>query len=875
MRDTKRRNLSDPQAPVDFVIITALEEERDAVLSKLRGSRPLDKGEKDIHTFYSARVSTSRRDKSKYQVIVTSLLNMGPITATAQTVAVVSRWRPRYVLLVGIACGIQGEVCHGDVLIASQVADYTLGKQLEGRRQIRWEVFPCGASLLDSANNVRADWQKRIGVARPSDGSPARHKGVIASGGDVIYDDKIIATYSESWPKLIGIEMESGGVAAGVHQTPERPEFLMIKSVSDFGKDKHDPLVKPWRAYACHSAAAFTISLIRSGPARSLSEIEEGGRAEQSQEEKRRAAERQWEYIQRHQLRKIKFLFLLKANVGLSWFKTVLDETRVSFQKGVQPLVLGTLVKESRPHGEPEDTEGSTKPSFSFWRVYEGEPGYWYKTVSPDPEPEYHSVAGIDGVVPWAMLGLKGVDSIRDLSQLTDVGMSISVKAFEIGVEEFEIQFVGDTFSFSVGLSEQGLLSTLHEFSHMQHTVILEPEKRMPMGTSYSGVQLLDMFLNQFLELRSGSTKRDKRFTGIGGMSGPGGREISFYPSMPASFHNSPEAKKYSFTIHAPQEIDFAAKIEELKRLIESNPADADSYLRLASLYFSQGRLLESMECLTKAIKEMAPNKDVHRMMGRILMEMGRNSEAIAHLNKSVALDPHYVPSLTGLGIALAESGQQQEAIKHFHAAANLAPSDATLQKNLGLALARNGQYKDAVGPLRRAVELGADDRYPMTLLGSLLDELGEQSEAGIYLERAARMEPPDAKAYEMLGSHHGKLGELEKAAECFRQALAIEESSARIHQLLGGTLANLGHWDEAEKLMRRALELAPSDPSVLSNLGAILGNLGKFEEAITHLLKAAELDPQNTVLRMNLEQALRAQTTETKETDDPPTIEQ
>ncbi len=125
-----------------------------------------------------------------------------------------------------------------------------------------------GASLLDSANNVPADWYKAIGVVRPGTGEAHRHKGVVASGGDVISDDQVIATYSDSWPKLVGIEMEGGGVAAGVHQTKDRPEFLMIKGVSDFGRDKHDPEVKPWRSYASHAAAAFAVSLIKSGPAR-------------------------------------------------------------------------------------------------------------------------------------------------------------------------------------------------------------------------------------------------------------------------------------------------------------------------------------------------------------------------------------------------------------------------------------------------------------------------------------------------------------------------------------------------------------------------------------------------------------------------------
>src|ERR1035441_11039477 len=74
-----------PEPPVDFVIVTALPEERDALLAKLPGARKLDKGMRDVHTFYAARVKTQRKDQTEYSVIVTCLVKMGPITATARS----------------------------------------------------------------------------------------------------------------------------------------------------------------------------------------------------------------------------------------------------------------------------------------------------------------------------------------------------------------------------------------------------------------------------------------------------------------------------------------------------------------------------------------------------------------------------------------------------------------------------------------------------------------------------------------------------------------------------------------------------------------------------------------------------------------------
>jgi nucleoside phosphorylase len=164
--------------------------------------------------------------------------------------------------------GFPGEAAHGDVLVPKQVADYSLAKIWpDGRKEIRWKVHRASANLLDSAVHLAvSDYADLVAVPRPGPGEPVRRSGVIASGGDVVSNDEIIAQYRADWPKLIGIEMEGGGTSAGLHETADRPEFLMVKAVSDHGKDKKDPAVVPWRAYACDVAAAFAIGLLRSGP---------------------------------------------------------------------------------------------------------------------------------------------------------------------------------------------------------------------------------------------------------------------------------------------------------------------------------------------------------------------------------------------------------------------------------------------------------------------------------------------------------------------------------------------------------------------------------------------------------------------------------
>jgi nucleoside phosphorylase len=151
---------------------------------------------------------------------------------------------------------------------ASQVPDYTGGKvRDDAPREVRWTAYPADADLLDAAGNFPTGWEDLVVCAPPGPSPPKRHIGVIASGGDVVASKEQIGIFLADWPKLIGVEMEGGGVAAGLHDDIARPRFLMIRGVSDLADaDGNAAMKKAWRAYACHVAAAYAIGLLRDGP---------------------------------------------------------------------------------------------------------------------------------------------------------------------------------------------------------------------------------------------------------------------------------------------------------------------------------------------------------------------------------------------------------------------------------------------------------------------------------------------------------------------------------------------------------------------------------------------------------------------------------
>ncbi len=255
----------------DFIVVTALEEERDAVLDKLPGYQQLIPTNSDIRVYYQADIPVTFADGSSgsYRVILITLLGMGRVQATISTAEAIRRWQPRYVLLVGIGGGLAAEeVRPGDILISDQIVDYELQKLTATETQIRWQVHPTSARLREAARNFHNNsWRRLMKISRPAYGEPKCHIGPVASGDKVIASSEVLKRYRTDWPKLIGVEMEGGGVAVASFQEPNPPEFLMIRGVSDLAdEEKGLPHIEEWCAYACDAAAAYAIGLLQSGP---------------------------------------------------------------------------------------------------------------------------------------------------------------------------------------------------------------------------------------------------------------------------------------------------------------------------------------------------------------------------------------------------------------------------------------------------------------------------------------------------------------------------------------------------------------------------------------------------------------------------------
>ena len=251
----------------DFAIIVALTIELQAVLRVFPELRETGRPTGHGRTYYTGSVTTA--DGFQYRVVAMLLRSMGNLEAANATHDLITTWNPRYIIVTGIAGGLRPtDQDFGDIIVAQTVVYYEFGKEMDKGLESRNRQFPCDPSLLDAALNMPCtEWRDGL-PSRPdnqpqSPEHPMVHYGPLASGEKVIASDDASGRLLRYQPDLVGVEMESAGVASAALGAVRKIGFLAIRSICDFADHKKNA---DWQGYAAETAATFVRAFLRNRP---------------------------------------------------------------------------------------------------------------------------------------------------------------------------------------------------------------------------------------------------------------------------------------------------------------------------------------------------------------------------------------------------------------------------------------------------------------------------------------------------------------------------------------------------------------------------------------------------------------------------------
>ena len=240
-------------------ILTAVEIETESVLS-LYDEWDKVKIPGDSQTYYQTEFT---REEKKYKLITAQQEVMGMTSSALLCAKVISNFRPRYLIMCGIAAGIgEGiEQIYGDILVPDIVWDYSTGKFVGPYKS---EIRFGDLGFLPRPRSIAVD-KSILSVIRSIIGRDDNefniYIGPMACGSAIVANNKfVLKRVLPLFPSTIGLDMESYSVIySAVHFSAPSPKAIIIKGICDYAnEDKSDKYQK----FAAYNSSHFTKYLL-------------------------------------------------------------------------------------------------------------------------------------------------------------------------------------------------------------------------------------------------------------------------------------------------------------------------------------------------------------------------------------------------------------------------------------------------------------------------------------------------------------------------------------------------------------------------------------------------------------------------------------
>lgn len=258
----RRVESSEVSNDYDVCVLSAL---RSPELEAVYSSWPLTLGEEFlIGRNVLCSTGTLRIDGTERRVVCGHLSQMGPIASSHAATLLLSRFRPRLLLMTGICGGFADHVNVGDVVVAEKSWDWQAGKwNDEGRLATASDQRNAAAELVAEARLAASSLSKLhdgYSGTKPAS-SPRLVVGPMVTGSSVVASLDIQKVFRDQHRKMVGVDMECYGLYYAAENCADAlTRVICIKSVSDLAdRAKGDD----FQIYCSHMSALIALDVVR------------------------------------------------------------------------------------------------------------------------------------------------------------------------------------------------------------------------------------------------------------------------------------------------------------------------------------------------------------------------------------------------------------------------------------------------------------------------------------------------------------------------------------------------------------------------------------------------------------------------------------
>jgi tetratricopeptide (TPR) repeat protein len=309
------------------------------------------------------------------------------------------------------------------------------------------------------------------------------------------------------------------------------------------------------------------------------------------------------------------------------------------------------------------------------------------------------------------------------------------------------------------------------------------------------------------------------------------------------------------------------ASLEQYKVIADSNPEDAQTYVRMAEIYRREAKYDLALENLKRADTLVPDTMDVPYSMASVYQAQGRYDEAIKLLQdllkrteksetgSSQADRNNRAIFIERLGMVYREQENYAAAVDIFRKMLSLGDENARSGYQEIIDTYREAkQWPQATAAAKEAVQKLPDDRDLRMVLDAQLADTGELDKSTADIRSLLKGGPEDREVYLRLGIIYTRAKDWNKALEALAKAEQLSsrpDDKAYVEFLRGDLYQRQKMFDQAEAEFRKVLAITPpTDPqsaATLNYLGYMNADRGvKLEESLNYIKQALVLDPNN-----------------------------
>ena len=287
------------------------------------------------------------------------------------------------------------------------------------------------------------------------------------------------------------------------------------------------------------------------------------------------------------------------------------------------------------------------------------------------------------------------------------------------------------------------------------------------------------------------------------------------------------------------------AEAETLVRsILEREPANADAINTLASIALSRRDGKRAYEILAPACTAYPDHPRLLANLGLAHMMLERPQEAVACLERAVALSPREVEFRLSLAQYLVAAGDAPRALTELDAALREGPDNVGALARLGVIAMGDGDWPRAEAAWRRAVALDPKNADTLHNLSVLCASTNRPEEATILAERAHLWAPLDLAKRVQFARCLAGIGDFQRAKTQCTQILMVAPEHLQATELFARLTLMRGAVPAGIETLSHFVRRHPKDPAAILSLAGALRFVGRMPQALTFVDQALGLDP-------------------------------